>query len=60
MPVLTCLVFFVLFCLKKKGVICKKNDSKTEALVHQNDLYGNVTYEDYFIERYVTNILDTN
>ena len=41
-------------------LVCKKNDSKTEAIVHQNDLYGNVTNEDYFNERYVTNIVDTN
>ena len=58
--ILVGIIFFVLFCLKRKEVICKKDDSRAEAIVHQNDLYGNVTNEDYFNERYVTNIVHTN
>ena len=58
--ILVCLIFFLLFCMKKKGVIRKKDDAKKETIVHQNELYGNVSNEDYFNERYATNIVDKN
>ena len=58
--VVTCLVFFLLFFMKKKGAICTKDDAKNETMVHQNELYGNVSNEDYFNERYITNIVDAN
>ena len=50
-----------LFCLKRRGLFCfNKNQKKEEIIVHQNELYGNLSNQDYFNERYDTNIVDTN
>ena len=50
-----------LFCLKRRGIICSnKNQKKEEIIVHQNELYGNLSNQDYFAERYDTNIVDRN
>ena len=55
------LIVFVLCFLKRKGFICgKRKDVREESIVHQNELYGNVTNQDYFDERYDTNIVDKN
>ena len=54
-------IFFLIFatvCLVKKGVICDKKEE--DAVIHQNVLYGNLSNEDYFEERYDTNVVDTN
>lgn len=48
-----------LLCLKRKGMMCFKIENQ-ESIVHQNELYGNMSNEDYFAERYYTNIVDTN
>ena len=47
-----------IFGTLKKGVICDKKEE--DAVVHQNELYGNLSNEDYFEERYDTNVVDTN
>ena len=53
--------FITLFCLKRRGMICfNKNSKNQEIIVHQNELYGNLSNDDYFAERYDTNIVDTN
>ena len=53
-----CFLIFATVCLVKKGVICDKKEE--DAVVHQNELYGNLSNEDYFEERYDTNVVDTN
>ena len=53
-----CFMIFATICLVKKGVICDKKEE--DAIVHQNELYGNLSNEDYFEERYDTNVVDTN
>ena len=40
-------------------MMCFKIENQ-ESIVHQNELYGNMSNEDYFAERYYTNIVDTN
>ena len=53
--------FVTLLCLKRIGMICfNSNQKKQEIIVHQNELYGNLSNDDYFAERYDTNIVDTN
>ena len=53
--------FIALFCLKRRGISCfKTNQKKQEIIVHQNELYGNLSIQDYFTERYDTNIVDRN
>ena len=60
--ILICLATFItLFCLKRRGIICiNKNQKNQEIIVHQNELYGNLSNQDYFAERYDTNIVDRN
>ena len=54
-------IIIVTVCLLKKGILCDKNKAANEnAIVHQNDLYGNISNQDYFDERYDTNIVDKN
>ena len=48
----------ILVILVQKGIICKK--SNENIIVHKNDLYGNLTNQDYFDERYDTKITDEN
>ena len=52
--------FITVYCLKRKGIICISKKQKDEVIVHQNELYGNLSNQDYFEERYDTNILDRN
>ena len=53
--------FITLFCMKRRGLVCfNKNQKKEEIIVHQNELYGNLSNQDYFNERYDTNIVDKN
>ena len=56
--VLLCLLIWII-CMKIRGVMCFKTGSQ-ESTIHQNELYGNTSNEDYFAERYDTNIVDTN
>ena len=49
-------VMLVIFV--KKGLICRENNENV--ISHKNDLYGNLTNEDYFDQRYDTNITDRN
>ena len=46
--------------LAYRGIICSKKKSNQNTIVHTNDLYGNITNEDYFDERYDTKFTDTN
>ena len=49
-------VMLVIFV--KKGLICRENNENV--ISHKNDLYGNLTNEEYFDQRYETSITDTN
>ena len=53
-------LIIVTICLKKKGIICAKEERNENTIVHQNDLYGNLSNQDYFDERYDTNVVDMN
>ena len=53
-------IFITVFCIKRRGMICNNKRQKDEVIVHQNELYGNLSNQDYFEERYDTNILDRN
>ena len=44
----------------KKRIICSKKPKDENVITHKNDLYGNLTNQDYFDERYDTNISDRN
>ena len=59
---LICILVIVTVCLVKKGIICNKNQKSVNknTIVHQNDLYGNISNQDYFDERYDTNVMDKN
>ena len=50
--------------LKRKKICCfqegKKNEVDGVMIVHQNDLYGNLSNQEEWQERYDTNIIDTN
>ena len=52
--------FLTIFCLKRRGIICSHKNTMEESIVHQNELYGNLSNEEYFAERYDTNIVDRN
>ena len=56
------ILFFlvILVILVKKGLICREKPNNQPVITHKNDLYGNLTNEDYFNQRYDTNITDTN
>ena len=56
--VLLCLLICII-CMKIRGVMCFKTGSQ-ESTIHQNELYGNTSNEDYFAERYDTMTVDTN
>ena len=60
--ILLVVFIIVIGCLVKKGIICskKKNSVNENVIVHQNDLYGNLSNQDYFDERYDTNIVEMN
>ena len=49
----------IVFCVKSRGMMCFKKESQ-EIIVHQNELYGNLSNQDYFSERYDTDIVDRN
>ena len=49
----------ILVNLWKKGLLCK-NSNNENVNTHKNDLYGNLTNQEYFDQRYDTNITDTN
>ena len=49
----------ILVNLWKKGLLCK-NSNNENVITHKNDLYGNLTNQEYFDQRYDTNIKDTN
>ena len=54
-------IFITLFCLKRRRMLCfNKSPKNQEIIVHQNELYGNLSNDEYFAERYDTNIVDTN
>ena len=59
-PSVFCILAAVLSILVKKGFICRETSPKQNVIVHQNDLYGNLTNQDYFDQRYDTKITDTN
>ena len=46
-------------CMKRRGIMCFKTENQ-KINVDQNPMYGNTTNEDYFAERYDTNVVDTN
>ena len=50
----------ILMTLVKKRLICKEKKANENVIVHQNDLYGNLTNQEYFDQRYDTNVTDTN
>ena len=55
------LVLFVVIYSVRKGFLCaEKKNSNDEVIVHQNELYGNISNQDYFDERYDTNVTDRN
>ena len=57
-PSLMILFFSVMLVIfMKKGLICRENKN---IISHKNDLYGNLTNEDYVDQRYDTNITDRN
>ena len=49
-----------LILMVQRGIICSKRKSNQNIIVHKNDLYGSITNEDYFDERYETKITDEN
>ena len=57
-----CILFtvIILVILWKKGIICHEKPNNQNVITHKNDLYGNLTNQEYFDQRYDTNILDTN
>ena len=57
-----CLLLFsvVMVILWRKGFICNDKTSNQNVITHKNDLYGNLTNQDYFDQRYDTNITDRN
>ena len=59
---LVCILVIVIVCLVKKDIICSKKQKSVDenTIVHQNDLYGNISNQDYFDERYDTNVVDKN
>ena len=58
--VLLCVpTFITLFCLKRREKLCFKKENQ-EIIVNQNELYGNLSNQDYFSERYDTDIVDRN
>ena len=60
-PLLLILSFLVLLViLVKKRIICGEKPKNQNVITHKNDLYGNLTNEEYFDQRYDTNIIDTN
>ena len=46
--------------LWKRGFKCSEKPKNQNVITHKNDLYGNLTNEEYFDQRYDTNIIDTN
>ena len=51
------IISIIVFVIWKR----KNNEVKGEkAIVHQNDLYGNISNQEEHEERYDTNIVDTN
>ena len=57
---ITVITVAILAMLVQKGIICNKEKSNENIIVHKNDLYGNLTNQDYFDERYDTKITDEN
>ena len=49
-----------LILMVERRIICSKRKSNQNIIVHKNDLYGSITNEDYFDERYETKITDEN
>ena len=49
-----------LILMVQRGIICSKRKSNQNIIVHKNDLYGSITNEDYFDDRYETKITDEN
>ena len=60
--IVICLFSIILLVLVKKDVIVcgKKKTDQNNIIVHKNDLYGNLTNQDYFDQRYDTKITDKN
>ena len=50
----------ILIILGKKWYISRKTKANQKVIVHQNDLYGNLTNQEYFDQRYDTKVTDTN
>ena len=40
--------------------MCSEKPKNQNVITHKNDLYGNLTNQEYFDQRYDTNITDTN
>ena len=57
---IVCILTAILIILVKKRLICSEKKSIENVIVHKNDLYGNLTNEEYFDQRYDTKVTDTN
>ena len=51
------IICIIIFVIKKRNPKEQKNE---KAIVHRNDLYGNISNQEEHEERYDTNIVDTN